>query len=489
MTEITCDICIIGGGSGGLSVAAGAAQMGADTVLFERAEMGGDCLNTGCVPSKALLSAGKAAYYAKGKPVMGIKANTDDMVDFAAVNAHVHDVIASIAPHDSVERFEGIGVKVIQANASFISKNKVSGIDKDGTEVTVKARYFVVATGSHAWVPPITGVEEVDYLTNETIFQLQERPEHLIIIGGGPIGVEMAQAHRRLGSRVSVVDLGPIMFRDDPEIVARLKRQLEAEEINFYEHVQINQVRAAKNPAAESTSTIEVELDSGEVLAGSHLLVAVGRRPNLEGLKLENAGVEVNPKGIVTDNRLRSSNKRIFAIGDVAGRHQFTHMAAYHGSIAIQNMLFKIPAKVAEHAVPWVTYTDPEMAQTGMNLPEAMMKYGAGEIRYKDWELKENDRAHAERRTDGVLRIITTKKGHVLGATILAPHAGEMIHTWTMAIQKRMKISAIASAIAPYPSYSEASKRAAGSFFTEQLFSPRVRKIVSFLLRFTPHGR
>lgn len=487
MAEIKCDVCVIGGGSGGLSVAAGAAQMGADTILFERAEMGGDCLNTGCVPSKALLAAAKAAYHRKGKPAMGISSSSDDAVDFAKVNAHVHDVIASIAPHDSVERFEGLGVRVIQAEACFTSPKTVKGIDKAGNEYTVRARFFVLATGSHPWVPPIKGIEAVEYLTNETIFQLQQRPEHLVIIGGGPIGIEMAQAHLRLGSKVSVVDVGPIMFRDDPEIVLRLKQQLEAEGVNFFEKVQISHIHAETEQNAPPSHTIHIELETGETLSCSHLLVAVGRRPNIQTLGLDKAGIETNPKGVVTDRRLRSSNKRVFAIGDVAGRHQFTHIAAYHSSIVVQNMLFRIPAKINDTAIPWVTYTDPEMAQTGLNLPEARKKFGEAHIQCIDWDLKENDRARAERRTNGCIRVITTKKGVILGATILAPHAGEMIHSWTLAIQKKMKIAALASTIAAYPTYSEASKRAAGAFFTAQLFSTKVKKIVSFLLRFSPH--
>ncbi len=481
MNTIIADICIIGGGSGGLSVAAGAAQLGATTILFERGNMGGDCLNTGCVPSKAMLAAGKSAKAMGGKPVMGISPALDHQTDFAQMNAHIHDIIASIAPHDSIERFEGLGVKVFPYEARFSSPNTVTATNENGDEITVKARYFVVATGSHPWTPPINGLENIRYLTNETIFSLTERPEHLLIIGGGPIGVEMAQAHRRLGAQVSLIDVGPIMFRDDPELVGRLKHCLEAEDIAIYEHVQIEEVTKAKN------GTISIMLNSGEVLEGSHLLAAVGRRPNIANLALETANIKHNQKGIITDNRLRSSNKRVFAIGDVAGRHQFTHMASYHASIVIKNTLFKLPAKLAEHAVPYVTYTDPELAQTGISWPEAQKQFSAKDIRCIDWELKDNDRARAERRTEGLVRIITTKKGRILGASILAPHAGEMIHSWTLAIQNKMGMSAMANSIAPYPSWSEASKRAAGAFFTETLFSERTKTLIRMLMVFSPH--
>ena len=481
MKTITADICVIGGGSGGLSVAAGAAQLGANTVLFERDKMGGDCLNTGCVPSKALLAAGKSAAAMAGKPIMGVPAASGHQLDFGKTHAHIHDVIASIAPHDSIERFEGLGVTVLPYEARFSSPDSVMATDRTGQQITVKSRYFVVATGSHAWTPPIKGLDSISYLTNETIFSLSECPDHLLIIGGGPIGVEMAQAHKRLGARVSLIDVGPIMFRDDPELVGRLKRCLEAEGIEIYEHVKIEEVAQAK------AGGISISLSSGEVLKGSHLLAAVGRRPNIAGLELEAANITYTPKGITTDNRLRSSNKRVFAIGDVAGRHQFTHMAGYHASIVIKNTLFKLPAKLAEHAVPYVTYTDPELAHTGLSWPDAQKQFAADEIRCVDWELKENDRARAERRTEGMVRIITNKKGRILGATILAPHAGEMIHSWTLAIQNRLGMAAMANTIAPYPSWSEASKRAAGAFFTEKLFSERTKKLIRALMIFSPH--
>ena len=272
----------------------------------------------------------------------------------AKTHAHIHDVIASIAPHDSIERFEGLGVTVLPYEARFSSADTVTAVDKKGQQIEVKARYFVVATGSHPWTPPINGLDSVSYLTNETIFSLSDCPEHLLIIGGGPIGVEMAQAHRRLGARVSLIDVGPIMFRDDPELVGRLKRCLEAEGVEIYEHVKIEEVTPAKGGG------ISISLSSGEVLEGSHLLAAVRQAPSiLQGLSLKLPISAIPKKGITTDNRLRSSNKRVFAIGDVAGRHQFTHMAGYHASIVIKNTLFKLPAKLSEDAAPYVTYTDP----------------------------------------------------------------------------------------------------------------------------------
>ena len=472
---LKADICIIGGGSGGLSVAAGAAQLGASVVLFERAEMGGDCLNTGCVPSKAMLEAAKIAKIANnGMPSMGISAG-QAQIDFGAVKAHVRDVIAGIAPHDSEERFRGLGVNVIKSEASFTSKDSVTAI-QDGEPISVRAKYFVVATGSHPVAPPINGLEGVSYYTNETIFDLNEKPQHLIIIGGGPIGIEMAQAHRRLGCDVTVLEASAIMGRDDPDLVGRLMTKMTDEGIRLIEQARITSI-------TQNGARIMIDISDGESIEGTHLLVAAGRRPNIDTLNLEAASISYDARGIQTDNRLRSSNKRVYAIGDVAGRHQFTHVAGYHAGIVIRNILFKLPAKLRDDAIPWVTYTDPELAQTGLTWAEAVSRYGADAVRRTDWELRDNDRARAARRTEGLIRVISDKKGKILGASILAPNAGELIHSWTLALQAGLKMSAMAGTIAPYPSWSEASKRAAGAFFTERLFSARTKKLVQFLLK------
>ncbi|MGB2302772.1 MAG: dihydrolipoyl dehydrogenase family protein, partial [Candidatus Puniceispirillaceae bacterium] len=397
-------------------------------------------------------------------------------IDFAAVKAHVRDVIAGIAPHDSEERFRGLGVNVIKAEARFTSPDSVTAIS-DGQPITVRSKYFVVATGSHPVAPPISGLGEVPYSTNETIFALNEKPEHLIIIGGGPIGIEMAQAHRRLGCQVTVLEAFAIMGRDDPDLVGRLMTKMTDEGIRLIEQARITSI-------TKNGTRINIDISDGDSIEGTHLLVAAGRKPNIDALNLEAANIKYNARGIETDNRLRASNKRVFAIGDVAGRHQFTHIAGYHAGIVIRNMLFKLPAKLREDAIPWVTYTDPELAQTGLTWTEAVARFGAGNVRRTDWELRENDRARAARRSEGVVRVISDNKGKILGASILAPNAGELIHSWTLAVHARLKMSAMAGAIAPYPSWSEASKRAAGAFFTDRLFSARTKKLVQFLLKF-----
>ena len=469
--RIDTDICVIGAGSAGLSVAAGASQMGARTVLVERAKMGGDCLNYGCVPSKALLAAGRRARIANHSAEFGIDGHAT--VDFDRVQAHVAGVIAAIAPHDSVARFEGLGVTVLQAEARFTGPRELIAGD-----AVIRAKRFVIATGSRAAIPPVPGLEGVPYLTNETIFGMPEKPAHLLILGGGSIGLEMAQAHRNLGCDVTVIEMASIAGKDDPELVELLRTRLAADGIRLMEGTGALGVAAKQGGVC-----VMVEKDGiAEEVSGSHLLVATGRAPSVEGLGLEAAGVRYGKKGVEVDARLRTNNRRIFAIGDVAGPYQFTHMAGYHAGIVIRNALFRLPAKVDYSAVPWVTHTDPELAQVGMS--EAAARQQHGDIRILRWGFHENDRAQAERETEGYAKIVTLPNGRILGATILGPQAGELIALWALAVSSKMKIGAIASLILPYPTLGEVGKRAAGSFYTPKLFGERTRKIVRFLLKF-----
>jgi len=330
---LTPDLCIIGAGSGGLSVAAGAAQMGAEIVLIERGLMGGDCLNFGCVPSKSLLAAARLAEIMRRSTALGI-ASTPPHVDFAAVMDSVHKVIAAIAPNDSVERFERFGVRVLRAEARFTNPHTVRAGD-----IEIRPRRFVIATGSHPAVPAIPGLDRTPYLTNETVFANRERPEHLVVIGGGPIGIEMAQAHRRLGARVTVLDIGPLLPRDDPELVAFLAQRLTSEGIAAHPRVEITNIE-------RDGEAIVLRLADGGRITGSHLLVAAGRRPSIEALDLPAAGIEASAKGIAVDARMRTTNRRAFAVGDVTGGPQFTHVANYHAGIVIRNALFRLPAKI-----------------------------------------------------------------------------------------------------------------------------------------------
>ena len=466
------DICVIGAGSGGLSVAAGASQMGASTALIERGKMGGDCLNYGCVPSKALLAAGHAAQAVRGGGRFGVRAAAP-AIDSGGVYGHVRGTIAAIAPNDSVERFEGLGVTVIQSSARFTGPREIAA---DGTRIT--ARRIVIATGSSPVVPPVAGLGDVPYLTNETIFDLGQVPAHLIVIGGGPVGIEMAQAHRHLGARVTVVEMFSILASDDPELVDVVRARLAGEGIDLREGVTVARVEKAGNGVA----VVIAGNDAEDRVQGSHVLIAAGRRPNVGGLDLEKAGIAYSPAGIQVDARLRTTNRRVFAIGDVAGGYQFTHMAGYHAGIVLRNALFRLPARVDTHAVPWVTYTAPELAQVG--LTEDRARKQAGDIRVLRWPFAENDRARAERETDGLVKVITTPRGRILGAGIVGAHAGELIHAWVLAIGQKIKIGAVAGMIAPYPTLGEANKRAAGSFYTPALFGERTKRIVRFLSHF-----
>ena len=474
---IKTDICVIGAGSGGLSVAAGAAQMGAPTVLIEKDKMGGDCLNTGCVPSKALLAAGHAAEAIREAHHFGVNASAPTF-ESSKVYGHVHDTIAAIAPMDSVERFEGLGVHVIKATARFTGPKE---IDAGGQRI--QARRFVIATGSRALVPPIPGIDEVPYLTNETVFEQNNLPEHLIVVGGGPIGIEMAQAHRHLGAQVTVLEMFSIMPKDDQELVDVVRAQLDKDGIAVREGVKVTGVAKSADGVTVTIEKDDATEQVTEQINGSHILVAAGRQPNVDGLDLEKAGVMYSPKGIEVDARLRTSNKKIFAIGDVAGGYQFTHVAGYHAGIVIRNALFQLPAKVNYQAVPWVTYTAPELAQVGMTEEQARKAEG-DDVRVLKWPFDENDRAQAERSTDGLVKVVTAKNGLILGAGIVGPHAGELVQTWVLAISQKMKISAIANIIAPYPTLGEVNKRAAGSYYTPSLFSERTKKVVGFLRHF-----
>ena len=469
MTTLTPDVCVVGAGSAGLVVAAGAAQLGLDVVLVERAEMGGDCLNHGCVPSKALIAAAKMAQAQRDGAIFGITP-VEPTVDFTRVMDHVAEVIAAIAPNDSVERFEKLGVRVLREEARFIGRSELQA----GPH-RIRSRRIVLATGSRPTTPPIPGLVEAGFLTNETIFANRTLPAHLIVIGGGPIGLEMAQAHRRLGSRVTGLEVADFLAKDDPELAAVVVARLRSEGIDLRDRTRI--ARVDRSPEG-----IGVILESGERLEGSHLLVAAGRTPVVDGLDLDKAGVAHTAKGITVDASLKTSNRNVWAIGDCNGLYAFTHMAGYEASLFIRGALFRLPARLDGAIVPWATYTDPELAQVGLSERQAREAHGNG-MKVLRWGLAENDRAQTERTTAGMVKAITDRRGRILGAAIVAPHAGELIQPWCLAISKRLKISAMASFVPPYPTLGEASKRAAGSYFTEALFGARTRWLVRLLSR------
>ncbi|MBL4891495.1 MAG: FAD-dependent oxidoreductase [Rhizobiaceae bacterium] len=475
MTEtLTPDICVIGAGSGGLSVAAAAASFGVSVVLIENGKMGGDCLNYGCVPSKALLAAGKHAQSMRDASKFGISIGGDIKIDHRKVNKHVQDVIAVIAPNDSVERFTALGVKVIEAAARFTDAKTVIAGDYE-----IRARRFVVATGSSALVPPIPGLEDVDYFTNESLFENTRKLSHLVIIGGGPIGLEMAQAHRRLGSTVTVLEGLKALGNDDPELTAVILENLREEGITIREGAMVSSVE--KRGKAGVRITISVD-GKDETVDGTHLLVAVGRSVNVEGLGLEKAGINFDRRGIKVSNTLRTSNKRVYAIGDVAGGLQFTHVAGYHAGLVLRAILFRKKAVINESIIPWVTYTDPELAHVGLNEKSAVKSHK--KISILRWPYHENDRAQAERKTKGLIKIIVDKKGKILGVSIAGADAGEMINMWALAVSKGLTVRDVSGYVAPYPTMSEIGKRAATSYYVPLTRKPFVRWLVGFLRKF-----
>ena len=433
--ELRADLAIIGAGSGGLSVAAGAAQLGLSVLLFEKGEMGGDCLNFGCVPSKALIAAA-----AKGW-------------DFKRAIAHVRSTIETIAPVDSQERFEGLGVTVIREAARFAGRRT---IESDSVRVT--ARKIVIATGSRPKVPLIPGLEEASYFTNETIFDLKALPKTLLVIGGGPIGLELGQAFARLGSKVTILEADRALLREDPDLAAVVLEQLKADGIALRENARIKSIE------------------------GGPILIATGRAPNVEGLDLERAGIAYDKTGIRTDRSLRTANRRVFAIGDVTGRPAFTHAAGAHAALFVRRALFASPVNVERLVVPRVTYTDPELAVVGLTETEARARHGK-DIRVITQSFEHNDRAQTEADTRGFGKLITDRKGRIVGAAIVGKDAGDLIQPLALAMSAGVKLSKLAGYIAPYPTRGEIVKRLAGQWYTPILFSPRTRRLVSLLKR------
>ncbi|WP_170373377.1 dihydrolipoyl dehydrogenase family protein [Ruegeria arenilitoris] len=472
MQELKTDILVIGAGSGGLSVAAGASQMGADVILLEGHKMGGDCLNYGCVPSKALLASAKLAHAQSHAAPFGV-ADHAPQVDYAAAKDHVRDVIAQIEPMDSQERFEGFGVRVIRDWGTFLSPRQVQAGD-----FVITARRVVLATGSSPLVPPIPGLDGVPFETNETIFDLRDTPDHLLIIGGGPIGMEMAQAHVRLGCKVTVIEGARALGKDDPEAAAVVLEALRAEGVEILEHAMVARVRG-------KAGAVEVVTEDGVVHAGTHLLLAVGRKANTDRLNLQAAGIDQTRTGIKVDDSLRTTNRKVYAIGDVAGGLQFTHVAGYHAGVIIRSALFGLPSKAKTAHIPWATYTDPELAQLGLTEVQARDRHG-DKVEIARFDYAHNDRAVAERKTTGFIKVMVVK-GRPVGATIVGHQAGELINLWSLTLANNLKMSQIAAMVSPYPTIGELNKRVAGAYFSPRLFENQmVERVVRLVQRWIP---
>jgi len=476
------DLAVIGGGAGGLTVAAAGAQLGAKVILIEKAaELGGECLHFGCVPSKSLIHVASIAQNLRSAELLGIKIATPEF-KMATVMGQVQKVISRLQPHDSVERFEGLGCAVLVNSVGSFSDEKtfvLSNGKNAGRKIT--ARYFVITSGSRPATPKIEGLNEVEYFTNETIFKLQKTPKKLIVIGGGPIGIELAQAFQRLGSQVTVI-IGSgkmILPKDDPEAAQVVLQKLTAEGVEFVPLVRTEKISTATDGQKE---VIVRAVNSGEMKSyfGDTVLIATGRTANTAGLELEKTGATLSEHGIMTNQKLQTANKRIYACGDVTGPYQFTHMAGYQAAVVLTNIFSPIAWKKVDYrSVPWVTYTDPELAQIGYSEAQAK-KEGIIHQVYRHEFLK-NDRAETDEAPEGFIKVICDRKKRVIGSTIVGKSAGELLGTWVVAVQKRLKITNIANMVFPYPTLGKISKQVAREALKES-FTPWKKKLLKKLL-------
>jgi pyruvate/2-oxoglutarate dehydrogenase complex dihydrolipoamide dehydrogenase (E3) component len=470
METLKPDICVIGGGPGGLTVATAAAAFGVPTVLVEARKIGGDRLNGGCVPSKALLAAARRAETARNTKIFGVDMR-DSRVNFSDVHRRIHSLVAAAARTDSAERFEGLGVRVIHAQARFRDRSTVIA-----GETEIRARRFVIATGSKPALPAIPGLDSGPYLTNESIFDLTERPEHLIIIGAGSTGIELAQGFRRLGSSVTVLEAAQPLGRDDQECAAVVLAQLERDGVVIRRGVNVVGISHAGRAV---TATIDSG-DAEQTVTGSHLLITAGRRPSIAELDLDAAGIRYERSGIVVNRKLKTGNRRVYAIGDcIADAPLLAHAANYHAGLVIRNALFRLPVRVNNDCIPWVTFADPELAQVG--LTEVQARQRGIKIRVTRWPYRDNDRAQAEGEPRGHIKVITARKGKIVGVTIVGAQAGELIGMWVLAVMQNLNVRDVTDLVLPSPTLSEIGKRAAIDYFTPRLTGVWARRIIGWL--------
>ena len=470
--RINTDLCVIGGGSAGLSVAASAAALGADVTLVEKGAMGGECLNTGCIPSKSLIAAAHAAQAMRSATRFGVRRETPQ-VDFAAVRAHVRAVIEDISAVDSRQRFGALRVRVIEGEGRFINRAEIEA----GGRV-IAARRFVIATGSAPAAPAIPGLETIPFLTNESVFDLGMLPARLLIIGAGPTGLELAQAFQALGSQVTVLDAGHALAGVDREIADVVLIRAAKSGIVIREGVRITRAE----PAGSGARLI-VSGAPEEVFEGTHVLVAAGRRPRLEGLNLDAAGVAWTKQGITLDSQLRSvSNRRVYGAGDITGGPKLTGMAGYQAGLIVRQTLFRLRIKYQPALVPRAIFTDPEIALVGLSEEEARGAHGAVDV--MRWPYSENDRARTERSEDGLIKVVTRKNGRILGAAIAGKNAGELVAFWSLALSRGMKVQDLRDVPMAYPTLSEISRRAALNWYLPKLGGPGLRRLLGFLRSF-----
>jgi len=453
------DIVVIGGGSGGLVVAAGGAALGARVALVEKHRLGGDCLWYGCVPSKTLIKSARVAHEMRNAHRWALTSR-DPAPDIARVMEHVRDVIAQIEPNDSPERFRGLGVDVVFGDGHFVSPH---AFEVDGRRLTAKT--FVIATGSRPAVPPVPGLDGVPYLTNETLFDLREQVPSLVVVGGGPIGAELAQAFRRLGSEVTIVDMASrLLPKEDPDVAAVVQAQLADEGVRF--RFDASLARAA-GQRGDITLAVKGADGREEALRTSHLLIAAGRKLNLEGLSLDAAGVAMHEGRIVVDDRLRTSQSHIYVVGDAAGGYQFTHLAEHHAGVVLRHAIFRLRWTRPSPVLPWCTFTDPELARVGLSETEAKARNIAH--RTYRFPFADIDRARTEGETGGFAKILTDAGGRILGGAIVGPHAGELIAELALAVAEGLRAKDLSAVIHSYPTLASISRRAADQRLKEGL--------------------
>jgi pyruvate/2-oxoglutarate dehydrogenase complex dihydrolipoamide dehydrogenase (E3) component len=476
MTIFDYDIGIIGGGAAGLTVAAGASRLGAKTLLVEKQkELGGDCLHFGCVPSKTLIKSAKVYHMLTHAERYGLPRVEIPPVDFGQLSARIRSVIGVIQKHDSEERFCGLGAKVEFGSPEFSDEHSIRLNGR-----TVSAKTWVIATGSSAAVPPISGLDRTPFITNREIFYLDRLPASMVILGAGPIGSEMSQAFSRLGTQVTVVDMGhQILPKEDRDLADAVQKTLEAEGVQFHLNATIEEIQDLGHSREVRFRTADRQSRS---LSAETILVALGRKPNVDGLGLERAGVAFERRGIPVDSRQRTSRKHIFAAGDVTGGFQFTHAAGYMGGIVVSNAVFHLPRKADFTWLPWCTYTDPPLASIGMNEKAAKT---AG-IDYDLWteEFQDNDRSLAEGEGSGKIKMLLNSDGKPLGVQIFGPNAGDLLAEWVAVLNGKVKLSTLAAAVHPYPTTAEINKRVAGNYFSEKIFSEKVRKGLKLIFQF-----
>jgi len=472
MADYDYDMGIIGGGAAGLTVASGSAQLGAKTLLVEKAkELGGDCLHFGCVPSKTLIKTAHVYHLMQNATQFGLPPVDVPPVDFREVVKRIKSVIATIQKHDSEERFCSLGAKVEFGKPVFIDEHAVRLNGK-----TFTAKNWVIASGSSPVVPPIPGLDRTPHITNKEIFYLDRLPESIIFLGGGPIGIEMAQAFGRLGSKVSVIDrVDQILSKEDKDMADEIQNVMRSEGVVFYLNASIT---GTKDLGAQKEVTIKNKEGKTIRLKAETIVVAMGRSTNTGGLGLEDIGVEYDRFGIKVDKRLRTKHRHIYAAGDVSGGFQFTHAAGYEGGIVVSNAIFHIPRKVDYSFLPWCTYTDPELASIGMN--EKMAQSAGIDYSIYTEAVKDNDRSLAENEKIGKIKMILDEKEKPIGIQILGPRAGDLISEWVAALNGNVKLSKIAAAVHPYPTIGEINKRVAGAFFAPKIFSDKIQKGLKF---------